>query len=332
MLGVYPRQHQGNVVMITPCLITGANGFIASRLISSLQRDGVRPRTLSRRVVEGDDCFLMPLTFSREAFTAACRQVDCIVHCAGFAHAFDGGVAEREMHWRINFELTRHLAEAAAEARVRRFVFLSSVKAVADPGEAQVDEQFAEQAHTPYGASKKAAEEMLLEVGSQAQMEVVLLRPTMVYGKGGRGNLARMAHWISRGLFPPLPDTGNHRSMVHIDDLISAIRVAMSHPSVTGQPLIVTSDEAPSGHQIYQALAQTLGRCTGEWAVPDVVLRMAARGADLLAGLTHTTLPWGGEVYDRLLRSAWYSPARFKQLSGWQAEVSLASGLQEMLG
>ncbi len=174
-----------------PCLISGANGFIASKLISSLRRDGVPLRTISRHAAEGADCFKMPLTFSRKAFAAACSHIDCIVHCAGFAHALEGGAAEREMHWRINFEFTRHFAEAAAEAGVRRFVFLSSVKAVADPGEAQVDEQFAAPAGTPYGASKKAAEEMLLEIGSLAPMEIVLLRPAMVYGKGGRGNLAR---------------------------------------------------------------------------------------------------------------------------------------------
>lgn len=312
-------------------LVSGANGFIASRLISSLERDGYSPRKLSRAADLSRHCYQTPRELSAGAFVEVCRDIECVIHCAGYAHALENNLRQQEIHWQVNYELTRCLAEAAASAGVRRFIFLSTVKAVADPGDDRVDEFFQAQPSTAYGLSKRAAENALLDIAARTSMEAVVLRPTMVYGKGGRGNLARMARWVSRGLFPPLPETGNHRSLIHVDDLIAAIKVSITHPAVIGVPLIVTSDEAPSGQQVYRAMAKVMGKKEVSWSVPDSMLKLAARGADFVSALTKLQLPWGTEVYERLLRSAWYSPNKFKELSGWEEKTGFESGLREML-
>ncbi|MBK7846552.1 MAG: NAD-dependent epimerase/dehydratase family protein [Zoogloea sp.] len=128
----------------------------------------------------------------------------------GHAHAFGAlGAEEEALHWRVNFEGSQALAEAAGRAGVASFVFLSSVKAVGEPGEACVDEDWPVPPDSAYGRAKRAAEAVVLAAGERYGMRVTVLRPAMVFGAGGRGNLERMAALVRRGLFPPLPETGN---------------------------------------------------------------------------------------------------------------------------
>ncbi|MFN3595635.1 MAG: NAD-dependent epimerase/dehydratase family protein, partial [Thiobacillaceae bacterium] len=160
------------------------------------------------RVGEAVGDLLDPASLAR-----ACEGVDTVFHCAGYAHAFAS--SDPDAHWRIDFEGTRNLVQAASEAGVRRFVFLSSVKAMAEPNDACVDEDWPGEPATPYGKAKRAAEEAVLDAGAKYGMHVVNLRLAMVYGRGGRGNLERMARAIRAGWFPRLPETGNRRSLVH---------------------------------------------------------------------------------------------------------------------
>jgi UDP-glucose 4-epimerase len=156
------------------------------------------------------------------------------------------------------------------------------------------------------------------------------LRLAMVYGSGGRGNLERMGRLVRRGLFPPLPETGNHRSLVHVDDVVAAMRWVADDDRANRRTYVVAAQEAPSGRQLYDALRQALGLPHRTWAVPESALRLAARVGDGLEALTGRRLPLDSEALERLLGSAWYSPARIERELGWRARVSLAGGLREM--
>lgn len=249
---------------------------------------------------------------------AACGGVGLIYHCAGYAHAFAD--SDPDDHWKINFEGTRNLVLAAVDAGVRRFVFLSSVKAMAEPGEECVEEDWSGVPNTPYGKAKRAAEEAVLDAGMKYNMHVVNLRLAMVYGKGGRGNLERMARAINSGWFPPLPETGNRRSLVHVDDVVEAMHLVADHPMASGKTFIVADEVAYSGGQIYAAIRAALGYPPSQWQMP--------------ASLFHAAACLGGrieEIVDRLLGSACYSPARIEQELGWHAKIDLEHGLQEML-
>jgi len=254
-------------------------------------------------------------------------------HCAGYAHAFSSlSVDDEALHWQINFEGTRNLVEAAGKAGVRRFVFLSSVKAMGEPGDRCADEDFAGLPEAAYGQAKRAAEKAVVEAGRCYGMHVVNLRLAMVYGSGGRGNLERMGRLVRRGVFPPLPETGNHRSLVHVDDVVAAMHLVAEDGRANGRTYIVAAPEAPSGRQLYDALREALGmpRCT--WAVPESALRLAGRVGDGLEAVIRRRLPLDSEVLERLLGSAWYSPVRIERELGWRAKVSLADGLREMFG
>lgn len=313
-------------------LVSGASGFIGRRLIKALLEDGLPCRGLSRMPLSDATSLAVDLG-DKTALTAACAGATSVFHCAGHAHAFGSRTAEDvAMHWQVNCEGTRNLVEAAGIAGVRRFVFLSSVKAMAEPGESCADEDFPGKPETAYGQAKRAAEAAVLEAGQRHDMHVVNLRLAMVYGAGGRGNLERMGRLVRRGLFPPLPETGNHRSLVHVDDVVAAMRLVAGDQRADGRTYIVASPEAPSGRALFDALRSVLGmpRCT--WSVPASMLRVAARCADGVETLSKRRMPFDSEVLDRLLGSAWYSPARIEHELGWRARVSLADGLAEMVG
>jgi len=292
-------------------LITGATGFIGRRLLRPGERALVRrPAGLENEVVGA--------LADPASLAVACAGIDTVFHCAGYAHAFSS--SDPDAHWRINFEGTRNLVNAAGEAGVKRFVFLSSVKAMAEPGDECVDEDWPGETNTPYGKAKRAAEDAVLEAGVRYGMHVVNLRLAMVYGRGGRGNLERMARAIQAGWFPPLPETGNRRSLVHVQDVAEVMRLVAARPEANGRTYIIADARAYSGREIQDAIRAVLRRPTLRWSVPAGMLRAAGRLNGRL-----------GEIVDRLIGSACYSPARIERELGWRARIGLAEGLREML-
>jgi UDP-glucose 4-epimerase len=309
-------------------LVTGANGFIGRRLIGPNDRGLLRQASSLNNAVYGD--LLDPISLA-----AACQGCETIFHCAGYAHAFTS--SDPNAHWRINFEGTRNLLWAARNAGAKRFVFLSSVKAMADPGSDCIDESWSGEPNTEYGRAKRAAEDAVLEAGLKYSMHVVNLRLSMVYGRGGRGNLERMARLIRTGWFPPLPETGNRRSLVHVDDVVTAIRLAADTPMANGKTYVVAHSRAYSGREIYNAIRTCLYEGTTSsvrersWQVPASLLRTGGLLGDILETMLRRSLPLNSEVVSRLLDSACYCPAKIERELGWRAQRSFHDGLREML-
>jgi nucleoside-diphosphate-sugar epimerase len=309
-------------------LVTGANGFIGHRLLTPSSRGMVRHVSTRPNLVCGD--LLEPTSLA-----AACHGCDTIFHCAGYAHAFTS--SDPDAHWRINFEGTRNLLLAAKDAGVKTFIYLSSVKAMADPDGDCVDENWPGEPNTQYGKSKRAAEEAVLEAGLKYSMHVVNLRLSMVYGRGGRGNLERMARLIRTGWFPPLPETGNRRSLVHVDDVVSAMHLAADAPFANGRTYIVADSIARSGREIYDAIRACLNENSvpsareSAWQVPSGLLRAGGMLGDVFQVVLRRSLPLNSEAISRLLDSACYRPAKIERELGWRAQMSFHDGLREML-
>ena len=288
-------------------------------------------RVLSRERIPAVDCIVADLA-EKSGLVEACAGIERVFHCAGYAHAFSSeGDQGPAVHWRNNFEATRNLVDAAGQAGVRSFVFLSSVKAMAEPGAVCADESFPGLPQTVYGQAKRAAEEAVLDAGRRYGMHVVNLRLAMVYGAGGKGNLERMGALVKRGLFPPLPETGNHRSLVHLNDVLSAMRLVANDPRATGRTYIIASRQAPSGRMLFDALRSAHGMPRCHWSVPVSVLRAAASVGDRLESAFGRRLLFDSEVLARLLDSACYSPECIERELGWRAQMSLVDGLTEML-
>lgn len=313
-------------------LITGATGFIGQHLAYNLAKTGRTCRLLARNIQSEQGAHVADLN-DTNALLSLCSGIDCVFHCAGHAHAFSAmSETDAQQHWQVNFEGTRNLVEAAGQTGVKCLVFLSSVKAMAEPGVDCADEDFPGQPITAYGQSKRAAEEAVLEAGARYGMHVVNLRLAMVYGSGGRGNLERMGRLVCKGWFPPLPETGNHRSLVHVDDVVDAMRLVAEDDRASGRTYIVAGSQAPSGRELFDAMRKVLGLPPCRWTVPESALRFAGHCGDGLETILKRRMPLDSEAVDRLLGSAWYSPTRIERELGWQAKVSLDEGLREMFG
>lgn len=315
--------------VVARVLITGSSGFIGRRLRNALAESGTRCRLLVRNAASMPDVLVGDL-LQPDSLPGACSGIDCVFHCAGYAHAFTS--SDPDAHWRINFEGTRNLVEAAGRAGIRRFVFLSSVKAMAEPNDTCADEDWPGDPVTPYGRAKRAAEECVLEIGSRYDMHVVNLRLAMVYGRGGRGNLERMARAIDAGWFPPLPETANRRSLVHVSDVVDAMRLVAVTAAARGKTYIVADPLAYSGREIYDAICVVLRKPIPKWNIPVNMLRLAGRIGDMAGTLTHSSLPLSAEAVARLLDSSCYSPARIERELGWRGKVELHTGIGEMVG
>jgi nucleoside-diphosphate-sugar epimerase len=315
-------------------LITGASGQIGNRLFQSLRQDDTALRTLGRQAVAGAEHVYADLEWATSSeLQKACRDVDVVYHCAGYAHAYPtvgNKDSDADLHRRVNLEATKNLAEAAAQAGVKNFVFLSSVKATGEPGAACVDETWPEPPQTTYGKAKRAAELAIMETAARTGMKAVNLRLAMVYGGTGYGNLERMIAVIRRGFFPPLPETGNKRTMVYIDDVVSAIRAVANDARAAGRTYIVAEKQHYSGRQIYNAVRQAFGMKPMPVYMPHIVLRLGAYAGDGLEMLSGKRMPLDSEVLDKLLGSACYNPASIERELGWSAATSLPQGLAKM--
>lgn len=304
-------------------LVTGATGFVGGRLIQPGERALVRrPSGLTDEII-GD--LVDPETAER-----ACDGVWRVFHCAGYAHALQS-VSNDSLHNTINFEATRNLVWAAGRAGVRTFVFLSSVKAMQSSGDRCVDESWDGAPSGAYGNSKRKAEAEIVAAGKAFGMHVVNLRLAMVYGRGGKGNLYRMASGIKSGWFPPIPETGNKRSLVHVDDVVAAVRYVAEKPEADGKTYIIAHHHAPSGREIYDAIRHCFGRSRMNWEIPAKFVRLVGRIGDVCPPPIGLGKIVNSDAVASLLSTECYSPKRIEQELDWRAVVGLGAGLNEMI-
>ncbi len=308
------------------CLVTGATGFLGKQLVKCLAAEGFFVRVLLRRPCVSNDwheCVQGELTERPENYRAAMDGMDTVFHLAGIAHSRE----EASRYQSINCEATLALARAAELAGVQRFVFVSSVKAVADPGSSRVDETFDTWPADPYGYWKRKAEQRLLD--EIALPHLAILRPTLMYGPGVKGNLYRMLSAIDRGYFPPLPETGAVRSMVAAADVASALLLVAEAAAANRTVLIAADGEAYTAHLVYQAMRQALGYQPASRVVPVNLLRVLAAAGDGFSRC-FASWPFNSEVLSRLTGPASYSADRLLAL-GWQPSTTLYRELPAMV-
>lgn len=320
-------------------LITGATGFIGQRLVATLLSREGSLRILARNADKARAIWsTSPLTVFQGDLAEPlilgnlCEGVDTVFHLASdsFAEKDKTGETER-LQQRLVVEGTRELLKLAAKANVKRFIFVSSVKAMGEGGQNCLDETSPAAPETAYGRAKLGAERIVLEVGRTYSMHVCNLRLPMVYGCDSKGNLPRMAIAIDRGRFPPLPEVGNRRSMVHVDDVVQAMLLAAESPQACNQTYIVTDGYIYSSRQIYILICQILGRRIPRWHFPVGLLRMGAKIGDLTESILKRGIPLDSQILYKLIGSAWYSCAKIQKELGYSPQQSLETALPEIL-
>ncbi|ABL66603.1 UDP-glucose 4-epimerase family protein [Chlorobium phaeobacteroides] len=306
-------------------LLTGVTGFVGSALNKRLLQDNVSVRAAVRSEIselpKGVDLVQVGDLNPDIDWRGALSEVDAIVHLAARVHVMHDVVADPLAEFRrVNLEGTLNLAQQAALAGVRRFVFVSSVKV---NGESTVlgkpfspDDQPDPQDH--YGISKYEAERGLLDlVSEKTGMEVVIIRPPLVYGPGVKANFASMMSWLDRGVPLPLGSVHNQRSLVALDNLVDLIVTCLDHPKAVNQTFLVSDGEDLSTSELLQRMGRALGKPARLIPVPVGVMQFAAN------------LLGKGAVAQRLFGSLQVDSSKARDLLGWKPVVTVDEALQK---
>jgi len=309
-------------------VVTGAAGFIGAALCRRLQETG-SVHAIVRRAVEGPWHESSRLHLGDDEVPPSLLEgVDVVFHLASKTHDVMGTANEDEYE-RVNVEGTASLLRAAGQAGVRRVVFLSSVKGMGEGGYDAQDETSVAQPTTPYGRTKLAAENLVLDGGLVP--EAVVLRLPLVYGPGVKGNLERMIDAIDRGRFPPVAVTSNRRSMVHVDDVVEAVMLAARHDAATGRTFIITDGHPYSTREIYDTIRGALDKAPSRVSIPTPAMRVLAMCGDIAETIIRRRLPFNSAAYEKLTSSAYYDGGAAVRNLGFNPRYTLARAMPEMV-
>ena len=306
-------------------LVTGAQGFVGSAVCSRLHADyGVvkrAVRTLKSPSICAGEVAVGSLSSTTD-WARALSGTTQVVHLAARVHVMTERCVDPLTEFRrVNVAGTVNLAGQAAANGVKRFVFVSSVKVRGEltlHGQSfSADDACAPE--DPYGISKHEAEQALRQIAAETGMEVVIIRPPLVYGPGVKANFAAMVRWLARGVPLPLGAvTHNRRSLVALDNLVDLITLCLTHPAAANQTFMVSDGEDLSTADMLRRMGNALGRPARLLPVPVGVLKLGAQ----LVGKP--------DVFQRLCGSLQVDIAKTRELLGWQPPVSVDEGFRRV--
>jgi nucleoside-diphosphate-sugar epimerase len=309
-------------------LVTGATGFVGTAFCRSLDRYAAQfPQAVIHSVVRDPEQIhqfppKVQSVVAKSLLDLCQRQdvldrMDCVVHLAARVHQMRDAATNPLAEFRaINTEATRQLAIAAAKSGVRRFIYLSSIKVNGDGQSEPYTELTKPNPQDPYGISKWEAECVLYEVAAQTGLEVVILRPPLIYGAGVKANFFQLMRLIQRGVPLPLGCVNNARSLLFVGNLVDAIWTCATSPTAAGQTFLVSDGQDVSTPELIHALGRAL----------DCSVR--------LLPISMEWLQWFGKLtrktaaIERLTGSLTVDSSKMRQLLNWHPPYSFEQGLQ----
>lgn len=303
-------------------LLTGATGFLGSRLARDLHSKPSVTLTAavrSRKKIPAAHIVEVQGLDANTDWSTALTNQQVVIHAAARAHIMKDEVADPLAEYRrVNVGGTLNLARQAADAGVKRFIFISSIKV---NGEQTTSGHPFTADGTPapedaYGISKCESEQGLQQIASSTGMEVVIIRPPLVYGPGVKGNFASMISFVRKGIPIPFGAISNKRSLVGIDNLIDLIVTCIDHPNAVNEIFLASDGRDLSTTELLQGVARAMGRPSQLIPIPGSILSLCA------------SLIGKRGVAQRLLGSLQVDISKNREVLGWEPPVSVEDGLR----
>ncbi|MDA9816928.1 NAD-dependent epimerase/dehydratase family protein [Alphaproteobacteria bacterium] len=302
-------------------LITGASGFLGKRLIEKISTDPTLSLTGSTRrnnKLSSVSSLVFGNLDSNFDWSHILKNQEVVIHAAGKAHIMDNKtVTSYNEYKKVNLDGTLRLAQQASISGVKRFIFISTIKVNGE--KTKKNKPFTElDKPNPvdgYSLSKWEAEKKLIEISTKSGMEFVIIRPSLIYGPGVKGNFGKIISLIKRGLPLPLGAINNKRSFIAIDNLIDLITVCIKHPKASNQLFLAADGKDLSTSQLIKELAMSANKNLFLIPIPVIFLKFIA---SILRKKT---------VIDRLNESLQVDISKSKNLLNWTPPISIEKGL-----
>lgn len=305
-------------------LVTGATGFVGRPLCRKLLVDFglVRGAVWTAEPAMNLPVGVQPTPIEAIApstdWSVALAGIDTIIHLAARVHVMNDTSEDPLAAYRsVNVEGTENLARQAAACGARRLVFISTVKVHGEETSVPYTENDMLAPEDPYGVSKMEAEDVLRRVSAETGLEVVIIRPPLVYGPGVKANFRRLLKIIRRGIPLPLACICNSRSLIGLGNLVDAITVCATHPQAAGNTFLVSDDEDVSTPELVRTVAAAFGVPVRTFPVPLLLMRLAG------------TLTGRATAVERLAGSLTVDTTKINRELGWQPPFTMQQGMAE---
>lgn len=307
---------------MTAILVTGANGFVGRALCGYAASHGFHVKAATRSACHFDGGVKNVITGTVDGDTdwvAALSGIDVVIHLAARVHVMRDDSSDPLAEFRrVNTAGTEHLARSAAASGVERLVYVSSIKV---NGEETCDGRIYSEQDVPapqdhYGVSKWEAELALHRVARETGLEVVIVRPPLVYGSGVKGNFAQMLRAVAHSVMLPFGLVHNQRDLVYVGNLVDALIACASHPLAAGQTYLVSDGEAVSTPELLRRLAEAMNVSSRVFPFPEAFLKLMGKLAGKSAQI------------ERLLGSLRVDSGKIRHELNWVPPYTLHEGLE----
>lgn len=303
-------------------LVTGATGFVGEAVVFRLLLDKKFAPVAAVRASSrlSGLCRVVPFDLDLPIGMPVLEEGGVVVHCAARVHVMNEAAADSLAEFRkANVEGTIRLARRAAESGVKRFIFISSIKVNGESTVRNVPFKATDLPAPvdPYGVSKHEAEVALWQISQETGMEVVVIRPPLVYGPGVKANFLSMMRWLDRGVPLPLGGIDNRRSLVALGNLTDLVVTCIDNPAAAGQVFLVSDGEDLSTSQLLRRMAFALGKVARLLPVPARMLSVVASMIGASGGA------------ERLCSSLQVDIQHTREVLGWHPPVSTERALRQ---
>ncbi len=305
--------------------VTGANGFIGKSICRNLINSNFRLRAFvrnSKEIIKADNIEYIKIDseFNKVNWEDFLKGCECVIHCAGSVPNFKKE-KKFESYKSINVDGTKLLAEQSSKVKVKRFIFLSSINVLGSNTNNKKPFFYDDKPKpiTDYGLSKLEAEINLKTISKNTGLEIVIIRPPIVYGPNASGNLERLNKLVRSGIPLPFGKISNKRSLVGISNLVEVIKRCIENPNAGGKTFLVSDGEDLSTPQLIKYIAQSMGRSPKLFPVPNIMLKLISKIINKK------------EEMDRLLGSLQVDITYTSKVLNWLPEVSVSEEIKRMV-